>query len=76
MREVLLQSAIAYFITKCDSFLLQSGAILLQCATEHVDPIVLLQFFNVLFSGLSAKLMNKVSYVVFRKRGHGAVSVS
>ena len=77
MREVLLQSAIAYFITKCGSFLLQSAAILLQSATEHVDPMLLLQFFNDLFSGLCTKLINKVSYVVFRKRrGRGVVSVS
>ena len=31
----LLQSTTAYFITKCDSLLLQSATILLQSATEH-----------------------------------------
>ena len=31
----LLQSATAFFITKCDGLLLQSATILLQSATEH-----------------------------------------
>ena len=33
--STLLQSATAYFITKCDGLLLQSATILLQSATEH-----------------------------------------
>ena len=33
VREVLLPSATAYFITKCDGLLLQSATILLQSAT-------------------------------------------
>ena len=42
VREVLLPSATAYFITKCDGLLLQSATILLQSATILLQSATIL----------------------------------